>query len=129
MKKVKLAVLIAFILMSAGISYAQHNHSGKDTLNIDKAIDPVCGMTVGKSDSLKVFYNEKDYYFCSMHDELIFLKSPQKYTDGKMGSQMDNKMGNHDEHSDGIMGMSSTLMYVMLGVMVAGMATYMMVRK
>lgn len=64
-----------------------------------------------------------------MHDELIFLKSPQKYTDGKMGSQTDSKMESHDEHSHGMMGMSSTLMYVMLGVMVAGMGVVMMTRK
>lgn len=52
-------ILFIVIMMVAGISYAQHEHSGKDTISTDKAIDVVCGMTVGKSDSRKYFTTRK----------------------------------------------------------------------
>ena len=117
MKKLNLIVIaVAVILFSAAnILYGQHEHNGTDTTKSNKEKDVVCGMDVEKNDSLKVLYNEKDYFFCSKKDMLAFLKQPQKYTD--------DSMQNHSEHNmdHGMMGMSTPMMLIMGGIMVTAM--------
>jgi YHS domain-containing protein len=77
-------------------------------------------MEITKNDSLKVLYNEKDYFFCSNKDMLAFLKQPQKYTGDNMQNHSEHKMEEHNmDH--GMMGMSMPLMIIMGGVMIAAM--------
>ncbi|HEY48451.1 MAG TPA: YHS domain-containing protein [Dehalococcoidia bacterium] len=42
------------------------------------AIDPICGMSVGK-EGLKTDYQGKSYYFCCSHCQAAFEKEPAKY--------------------------------------------------
>ena len=111
-------IMIAFIaslIFTANISFGQHNHKGIDSTKNDLVKDVVCGMDVAKNDSLRVLYNEKDYFFCSNKDMLAFLKQPQKYTG--------EKTQNHNEHSTdhGMMGMSTPLMIILGAVMITAM--------
>lgn len=107
--------IVAAILFTANVSNGQHEHKGADTTKTDKVKDVVCGMEVAKNDSLRVLYNEKDYFFCSNKDMLSFLKQPQKYTG--------EKTQNHNEHSTdhGMMGMSTPLMIILGAVMITAM--------
>ncbi len=113
------------ILFSANVSYGQHEHNGADTSKTDKVKDVVCGMEVAKNDSLRVFYNEKDYFFCSNKDMLAFLRQPQKYTGEQGQNRIENKTEEHkmdDSKMDhGMMGMSTPMMLIMGGVMVTAM--------
>lgn len=106
---------IASLMFLANISYGQHNHNGIDTTKTDLVKDVVCGIEISKNDSMKVLYNEKDYFFCSNKDMLAFLKQPQKYTG--------EKSQNHNEHDTGhgMMGMSTPMMIIMGGIMVTAM--------
>jgi len=46
----------------------------------DKAIDPVCGMTVIKAKAAATFeYKGTTYYFCSTGCKDAFAKDPDKY--------------------------------------------------
>lgn len=109
-----LIVLTVILIFNVKISYGQHNHNGADSTEINKVKDVVCGMEVEKNDTLKVQYNEKDYFFCSNKDMLAFLKQPQKYTDEKAQNQHENKMEGMDH---GMMGMSTPMMIIMGGIM------------
>ena len=44
-----------------------------------KAIDPVCGLTVDKLPELSYAYKGETYYFCSKADLNKFKESPDKY--------------------------------------------------
>ena len=44
-----------------------------------KAIDPVCGLTVDKLPELSFSYKGETYYFCSKADLNKFKESPDKY--------------------------------------------------
>lgn len=106
-------IVIAAILFSAvNNSYGQHEHNSADSTKSDKVKDVVCGMDVKKNDSLKVIYNERNYFFCSDKDMLAFLKQPQKYTGEKTQNQ------NEHDTDHGMMGMSTPMMIIMGGVMV-----------
>ncbi len=117
MKNLNLAliVLTVILIFIVKTSYGQHEHNGADSTRTNKVKDVVCGMEVEKNDSLKVQYNEKDYFFCSNKDMLAFLKQPQKYTDEKTQNQKEHNM----DH--GMMGMSTTMMIIMGGIMVTAM--------
>ena len=117
MKNLNLAliVLTVILIFIVKTSYGQHEHNGADSTRTNKVKDVVCGMEVEKNDSLKVQYNEKDYFFCSNKDMLAFLKQPQKYTDEKTQNQNEHNM----DH--GMMGMSTTMMIIMGGIMVTAM--------
>ncbi|MCK7500675.1 MAG: YHS domain-containing protein [Comamonadaceae bacterium] len=46
----------------------------------DKAVDPVCGMTVVKANAKATFdYKGATYYFCSTGCKEAFAKEPEKY--------------------------------------------------
>jgi YHS domain-containing protein len=119
-------VIAAIFILAANISYSQNEQNGMDMDKTVKVKDVVCGMEIAKNDSLMVFYNEKEYYFCSNKHMLAFLKQPQKYT----GEQSQNtqkmneqKMEGHnmEEHNSGMMGMSTPVMIILGAVMVAAM--------
>jgi YHS domain-containing protein len=48
-----------------------------------KMIDPVCKMEVDSSTNLRVNYQGKTYYFCSLSCKDLFLSQPDKYIAGK----------------------------------------------
>jgi RND family efflux transporter MFP subunit len=50
-----------------------------------KVTDPVCGMPIVPSDSLKSEYNGKTVHFCSDHCKREFDKDPARYVDKKPG--------------------------------------------
>lgn len=43
------------------------------------AVDPICGMRVSTSQSIKTEYKGKSYYFCSTHCQETFAKDADKY--------------------------------------------------
>jgi Cu+-exporting ATPase len=45
----------------------------------DKAVDPVCGMSVSPSDQLSYSFGGKKYSFCSDEDMEKFKGNPGKY--------------------------------------------------
>lgn len=48
--------------------------------SVDKAVDPVCGMTVVKATAKATFdYKGTTYYFCSTGCKEAFAKEPEKY--------------------------------------------------
>ena len=117
--------IASIIILAANISYSQNEQNGADIKTV-KVKDVVCGMEVAKNDSLMVLYNEKEYYFCSNKHMLAFLKQPQKYLgEQSQNSQKmeDHKMEDHkmEDHDHGMMGMSTALMIILGGVMVAAM--------
>ncbi len=117
--------IASIIILAANISYSQNEQNGADIKTV-KVKDVVCGMEVAKNDSLMVLYNEKEYYFCSNKHMLAFLKQPQKYLgEQSQNSQKmeDHKMEDHkmEDHDHGMMGMSTPLMIILGGVMVAAM--------
>jgi len=81
-------------------------------MSSDKAVDPVCGMTVVKANAKATFdYKGETYYFCSTGCKESFAKDPEKYLAkakgegaiagqmgqmghmGQMGGQMAGQMG------------------------------------
>jgi len=44
-----------------------------------KAVDPVCGLTVDKLPELSYSYKGETYYFCSNADLKKFSEAPEKY--------------------------------------------------
>jgi YHS domain-containing protein len=120
MKNLRVIAFIVILILAVKTSYGQHEHNGADTTKTNRTKDVVCGMEIEKNDSMKVLYNEKEYFFCSNKDMLAFLKQPQKYTGDKTQNHSEHKMEEHNmEH--GMMGMSMPLMIIMGGVMVAAM--------
>ena len=63
-------------------------------LSADKAIDPVCGMTVVKANAKATYdYKGTTYYFCNTGCKESFAKDPEKYlsqakTEGAKAGQM-----------------------------------------
>ncbi|MEK6571695.1 MAG: efflux RND transporter periplasmic adaptor subunit, partial [Bacteroidota bacterium] len=51
----------------------------KKTKQVQKVIDPVCGMETEQNEQLSYTYNGTKYYFCSADDLEKFKKNPEKY--------------------------------------------------
>lgn len=50
----------------------------------ETALDPVCGMVIGRSHAAdRLDYQGKTYYFCSKDEKEVFLKDPEKYLQGE----------------------------------------------
>ncbi len=68
-------------------------------ISADKAVDPVCGMTVVKANAKATFdYKGTTYYFCSTGCKEAFAKEPEKFLakakgEGAMAGQMGGQMG------------------------------------
>jgi Cu+-exporting ATPase len=79
-KKNRLLALLAvaaFILV-LGVSAQQKSE--------DKAVDPVCGMTVSKATAKATYeYKGMTYYFCCSGCKDKFAKDPEKYLQKKQG--------------------------------------------
>ncbi len=60
----------------------------------DKAIDPVCGMTVVKANAKATFdYEGTTYYFCSTGCKEAFAKEPEKYLKAQQAKAGEAKTG------------------------------------
>jgi YHS domain-containing protein len=60
----------------------------------DKAVDPVCGMTVVKADAKAAFdYKGTTYYFCSTGCKDAFAKEPEKYLQAQKAAEEKGQMG------------------------------------
>jgi YHS domain-containing protein/TusA-related sulfurtransferase len=72
----KLFVFTLVLAVSLAFAYAGIVQQKAD----DTATDPVCGMTVKKSEAKVTFDHEgKTYYFCSAGCKEAFAKDPEKY--------------------------------------------------
>jgi len=84
-RSIALLAALAFILV-LGVMAQQ--------ISADKAVDPVCGMTVVKANAKATFdYKGTTYYFCSTGCKEAFAKEPEKYLakakgEGAMAGQM-----------------------------------------
>jgi len=73
-KNIRSIVLMAALAFILAIGVLAQQQSG------DKAIDPVCGMTVVKANAKATFdYKGTTYYFCSTGCKEAFAKEPEKY--------------------------------------------------
>ncbi|HET9129914.1 MAG TPA: YHS domain-containing protein [Terriglobia bacterium] len=70
-----LLVVAALIAVSASMSSQAKGPAQKP----QKAIDPVCGLTVDKLPELSYTYKGETYYFCSKADLNKFKETPEKY--------------------------------------------------
>jgi YHS domain-containing protein len=63
----------------------------------DTAVDPVCGMTVKKSEAKATYdYEGKTYYFCAVGCKEAFIQSPEKYlVETEKESSRPDAMGMH----------------------------------
>ena len=69
-----------FILLVATLAFAAVLGAVAQQKSDDKAIDPVCGMTVPKAKAAATFdYKGTKYYFCSTGCQEAFAKDPEKY--------------------------------------------------
>lgn len=72
MKRTVIALLMVVVLVAAtGIMISQ--------TKAQKAIDPVCGLTVDKNPALSYSYKGETYYFCSKADLEKFKKTPDTW--------------------------------------------------
>jgi YHS domain-containing protein len=55
----------------------------------DRAVDPVCHLSVVKNPELSVRYRGEVYYFCTKADMEAFRKNPEKYLRGTDHSHPD----------------------------------------
>lgn len=84
-RSIALLAALAFVLV-LGVMAQQ--------ISSDKAVDPVCGMTVVKANARATFdYKGTTYYFCSTGCKEAFAKEPEKYLakakgEGAMAGQM-----------------------------------------
>jgi len=79
------------------------------------SIDPVCLMKVDTTTALKTDYNGRTYYFDTNECQKVFLKNPEKFSNGEM--QMSHQKGNN------MMGMGWWGGAVAVSAMVAMMTT------
>jgi YHS domain-containing protein len=84
-KKTRLIALLAVmavILVAAAVAQQKSD---------DKAIDPVCGMTVVKASAAATYeYKGARYYFCSTGCKEAFAKDPEKFLN-KAASEAEKK--------------------------------------
>jgi YHS domain-containing protein len=97
---ISLMAVLAFIL-AAGVVAQQ--------VSADKAVDPVCGMTVVKANAKATYdYKGTTYYFCNVGCKESFAKDPEKYltkAEGAKAGQMGHMGMMKQEGMPGQMGM------------------------
>jgi len=80
---ISLLVVMALILVAAAVAQQKSD---------DKAVDPVCGMTVVKANAKATFdYKGTKYYFCSTGCKDAFAKEPEKYLQKKVVVEVKEK--------------------------------------
>jgi YHS domain-containing protein len=73
-RNIRTIALMAALAVVVAIGLAAQQQSA------DKAVDPVCGMTVVKANAKATFdYKGTTYYFCSTGCKDAFAKEPEKY--------------------------------------------------
>jgi YHS domain-containing protein len=73
-KRLRLMALLAVAAVVLVLGVTAQQKAG------DKAVDPVCGMTVTKATAAATFdYKGTTYYFCSKGCKDAFAKEPEKY--------------------------------------------------
>jgi YHS domain-containing protein len=77
MKRRYIALLIILVVVTASSSMVSQNQNPAQ--KPQKAVDPVCGLTVDKHDDLAITYKGETYYFCSDADLKKFKDNPGKY--------------------------------------------------
>ena len=75
----RIAVVLLVVVALVAISGSMISQSKAPGAKAQKAVDPVCGLTVEKSPDLSVNYKGETYYFCSKKDLDTFKKTPDKY--------------------------------------------------
>jgi len=78
-----LLIVTAVLAVSSGMDAQSKGLAQKP----QKAIDPVCGLTVDKLPELSHSYKGETYYFCSKADMNKFKESPGKYARKPVNSQ------------------------------------------
>jgi len=77
MKRTITILLIVTALLA--VSFSMASPSSASAQKAEKAIDPVCGLTVDKLPELSYSYKGETYYFCSKADLNKFKETPDKY--------------------------------------------------
>ena len=77
MKRAITILLIVTALLA--VSSSMTSQSNAPAQKAQKAIDPVCGLTVDKLPELSYSYKGETYYFCSKADLNKFKETPDKY--------------------------------------------------
>ena len=77
MKRRFVAILIVIAVVA--VSGSMISQSQSPSQKPQKAVDPVCGLTVDKHPELSWTYKGETYYFCSDADLKKFKDSPNKY--------------------------------------------------
>ena len=79
MRWIPLLAVLAVVVVAAAVAQQKSD---------DKALDPVCGMTVVKSSAAATYeYKGVKYYFCSAGCQDAFAKDPEKYLKKKTESK------------------------------------------
>ena len=82
MKQSKLLALLGVVAFILVLAVAAQQKSD------DKAVDPVCGMTVVKAKAAATYeYKGTTYYFCGMGCKDAFVKDPEKYIKKSSGEK------------------------------------------
>ena len=77
MKRSIVIVLIVTAVLAVSINMVSQTKNPAP--KPQKAIDPVCGLTVDKLPELSYTYRGETYYFCSKADLKKFTDTPDKY--------------------------------------------------
>ncbi len=77
MKRTITILLVVIALLA--VSTSMTSQSKAPAQKPQKAIDPVCGLTVDKLPELSYTYKGETYYFCSKADLNKFKETPDKY--------------------------------------------------
>ena len=75
-RTITILLIVAAIL---AVSTSMTSQSKAPAQKPQKAIDPVCGLTVDKLPELSYAYKGETYYFCSKADLNKFKETPDKY--------------------------------------------------
>jgi len=73
-----LLIVTAMLAVPASMT-SQSNAPVQKAQKAEKAIDPVCGLTVDRLPELSYTYKGETYYFCSKADLNKFKETPDKY--------------------------------------------------
>ena len=73
------AVILLVIIAIAAVSGSLISQTKAPAPKPQKAIDPVCGLSVDKLPELSYTYKGETYYFCAKADLKTFKDNPDKY--------------------------------------------------
>ncbi len=79
-RSIAILAALAFILVVGAVA---------QQISADKAVDPVCGMTVVKANAKATFdYKGTTYYFCNPGCKDAFVKDPEKFLKAKADAKV-----------------------------------------